>query len=388
MKIRSTRAAGATAGSAALLLVLGACGSSGGSGASAGSGGSDGGAAVSDEAAELVSAAEGRVSDALRTTAEDIEVPPAEPYDVGSKRLMVISCGQGAPSCAAQSEAVVEAAQAAGWETTPIRDAQFQNSRADGFVKEAINEGIDVIVYASSDPNTFVQSARAAAEAGIVQVAFNNPVGDELKDVVIQVTPDNVQRGQLIGDWIIAQSGCEGSVGVFNDPAYAVTVLQVGSTVDRLEECGDSLEITEVDIESSEMGQVGPPFFTAALAQFPSGQMDYAVGPYDTMAARMAVTASDQGRTDVAVTGFDGAPANVELIADGVQAVSVTSPFEYLGWVAIDQAARQGAGLELYDATRVPARLVTAENAGSFPNFWEPEDFDYKTMFTTAWAGS
>lgn len=385
MKIRSTRAAGATTGSAALLLVLGACG---GSASSDSSGGSGGGAAVSDEAAELVSAAEGRVTDALRTTAEDIEMPPAEPFDPGSKRVMVISCGQGAPSCAAQSEAVVEAAQAAGWETTPIRDAQFQNSRADGFVKEAINEGIDVIVYASSDPNTFAQSARAAAEAGIVQVAFNNPVGDELRDVVIQVTPDNVQRGQLIGDWIIAESGCEGSVGVFNDPAYAVTVLQVSSTVDRLRECGDSLEITEVDIASSDQGQAGPPFFTAALAQFPSGQMDYAVAPYDTVAAPMAVTASDQGRTDVAVTGYDGAPSNVELIADGVQAVSVASPFEYLGWVAVDQAARQGAGLELYDATKIPARLVTAENAESFPNFWEPEDFDFKTTFTTAWAGS
>ncbi len=376
--ISSRRVQAAVAGSS-LLLVLAACG-----------GGADGGddaQAASGDTAEVVSAAEERVEAALSTSADDIEQPPTASFDPGDKKIMVISCGQAAPACAAQSEAVLEAAEAAGWETSPVRDSAFQTDKTDGFVNEAINEDFDVVVYASSNPNDIVPTVKAAAEAGIIQVAFNNPVEDEIKDEVIQVTPDNVQRGQLIGDWIISESQCEGKVRVFDDPAYAVTMLQVGSTVDRLKECGSSLEVTESDVASSDQGKAGPPFFTAALAQYPRGEMDYAVGPYDTAAAPMATTAADQGRDDVSVTGFDGAPANVKLIADGVQAVSVTSPFGYLGWVAVDQAARQGAGVELYDATEIPARLVTAENAASFPNFWEPEGFDYKALFTESWGG-
>lgn len=382
MKTRSRRAAAAVAGAASLLLVLGACGGSDSSG-----GGSSDGAAASGDSADLVAEATARVDAALSTAADDLVKPPTDPFDPGSKKIMVISCGQAAPACASQSESVVEAAKAAGWETSPIRDSAFQTDKTDGFVNEAINEKFDVIVYASSNPNDIVPSVKAASAAGIIQVAFNNPVSDELKDDVIQVTPDNVQRGQLIGDWIIADSKCEGKVKVFDDPAYAVTMLQVGSTVDRLKECGDSLDIKKSDVASSDQGKAGPPFFTAALAQYPVGEMDYAVGPYDTAAAPMATTAADQGRDDVSVTGFDGAPANVKLIADGEQAVSVTSPFGYLGWIAVDQAARKGAGLELYDATAIPARLVTKDNAASFPNFWEPEGLDYKTMFTDIWNG-
>lgn len=377
-QLRPRRIVTALAGTSALLLVLGACGG----------GGTSDGPAASGDTADVVKQAQSRVDDALRTTAEDVEKPPADTFDPGDKKIMVISCGQGAPACAAQAASVVEAAKAAGWETTPIRDAEFQNDKAAGFVNEAINEKYDVIVYASANPNDFAPTAKAAAEAGIIQVAFNNPVGDELKDDVIQVTPDNEQRGQLIGDWIIANSKCEGKVRVFNDPAFDVTKLQIGSTVDRLKECGSSLEMSTTDVASSDQGKAGPPFFTAALAQYPRGEMDYAVAPYDTVAAPMSTTAADQGRDDVKVTGFDGAPANVKLIAKGEQAVSVTSPFGYLGWVAVDQAARKAAGVDLYDATAIPARLVTKENASSFPNFWEPEGFDYKADFEKSWSGS
>ncbi|GEL24237.1 hypothetical protein PSU4_31910 [Pseudonocardia sulfidoxydans NBRC 16205] len=377
-RARIAAAVFATAG----MLLLSACGS----GDRSAAGDATATSAADPAKAEIVAAAQQRIDQALRTTADDIQKPPTEPFDPGTKKVMVISCSQAAAACAAESAAVVEAAELAGWTPSPILDSEFRADKVAGFVNEAINQKYDAIVYASANPNDIVDTARAAADAGIVQVAFNNPVGDALKDAVIQVTPDNVQRGHLIGDWIITQSNCKGTVQVYDDPAYPVSTLQVHSVVEQLQQCGDSIEMDSTDIATSDLAKPGPPFWTAALAQNPRGSMDFAVTPYDSVSAPMARTAADQGREDVKITGFDGAPENVKLIASGEQAVSVTSPFGYLGYVAIDQAARRMAGLPLYDATAVPARLVTADNAASFPNFWEPEGFDYKAMFAGIWG--
>jgi ABC-type sugar transport system substrate-binding protein len=350
---------------------------------------SEGKTLSSSEVQQVIDQANANVEKYTSTTGEDIKMPGGEPFDPGNRKLMVISTSQASAASAEYSRATVEAAELAGWDVAPIKDAQFAADKVAGFVNEAINQKFDVIVYAAANPNDVVAAVKAADAAGIVQVAYNSPVTEQTKDIIIPVTPDFALRGQLVGDWVISQSKCEGPVHVFADPAYDSTMTQLEAAQKRLADCGSGLKVETTNIATSDLQKPGPPFWTAALAQSPRGKMPFAVAPYDTVAGPMARALADQGRDDVALTGLDGNPEAVSMIERGNMAVTIASPWEYLGYLAIDLAARKINDMPLYDATEVQgARIVTKDNAKAFTDWWEPEGLDYQGHFAKLWSGS
>ena len=96
----------------------------------------------------------------------------------------------------------------------------------------------------------------------------------------------------------------------------------------------------------------------------------------------MTKTAEQQGRDDIKITGYDASPDFVELIKQGGPAAATTAaPFEYAAWGAVDEAARAVAGVEQWDATKLPD--IPELEAG----FFNPP-FDYKAEFAELWGKS
>jgi ribose transport system substrate-binding protein len=361
---------------------LAACGGSSGSGSTE-STGAETSAAGGDESAVVAKAK--KEIEAHESLAEpNMPKPPSGTYDPGVHKVAIISCGQAAPACAAQSQYTEEAAKAIGWEPSPILDPEFSAGKITAFINQAITEGYEAIVYASANPFTSASATHAAEKAGLAQVAFNSPA-DPAFPQVPSVLPSTEERGNLVADWIIASSDGEpGTIQIFSDQAYEQVQQQLAGVREVLETCS-ACEFEETQVTTAELTKPGPPYFTAALAQHPD--TSYFVAPYDSAAIPMGKTVADQGLSDIKVTGFDGAPEAIQQISAGKgMSMTVTSPFEYAAWVSVDMAARILAGAKTWDAEQLPNRVVTADDVSQFEEFWKVEDFDFKSMFEKSWG--
>lgn len=313
---------------------------------------------------------------------------PTEAFDPGKGKVAVISCGNAGINCKDGSEDASDAAKAMGWTPSPVFDGEFSPAKQAGFVRQAIQQGYDAIVLVSIDAKSIKAAVDAAAKADIpvTCVMCSNP---GMEDVVTDVTTGGKADGEAIAYWTIADSDASASVLGYDDPSFPIVAERVKAAKQVMSaECPDC-EVKEETISTTELTEPGPPTWTAALTANPN--LSYVWAAYDPFGIPMAKTAEQQGRTDIKLTGYDASPDFVELIKQGGVAKATTAaPFEYAAWGAVDQAARQVAGAETWDATALPVLLVTEENA-DIPElkagFFDPP-FDYKAEFKELWGKS
>jgi len=335
---------------------------------------------------DIVAEAEAKVAEL--TALEGIDFPgPTEAFDIGEQRVAIISCGQAGIGCQQMSEFATEAAETAGWTASPTFDGEFDPALQAGFVEQAINEDYDAIVLASIDAAS-IKAALDAAEAAGIPVACIICENTGFDGAIIDSTTGGAPGGEAIGWWIIADSQGESNSILFHDAAFPiVTQRMVGirSVLDQCEGCTHS----EIDIPTTDLQAPGPPTWTGALAANPPDSFGYAVAPYDFFSIPFANTALEQGRDEIKIAGFDAWSEMVLAIEAGDQGVNVTvaAPFQYAAWAAIDQVGRQLAGLEAWDSTTLPLRLVTANNASAFTNGYFEPDFEVSEYFGDLWGG-
>jgi len=335
---------------------------------------------------DLVSEARSKVAEL--TALGGIEFPgPTEGFDIGERRVAIISCGQAGIGCQQMTEFATAAAEAAGWTPSPTFDGEFDPALQAGFVEQAINEEYDAIVLASIDAAS-IKAALDAAETAGIPVACIMCENEGFDGAIIDATTGGVPGGEAIGWWIVADSGGESNSILFNDSAFPIVgqrMIGIQSILDQCEGCTHST----IDIPTTDLSAPGPPTWTGALAANPAGSFDYAIAPYDFFSIPFANTAIEQGRTEIKIGGFDAWSEMVRAIGAGDEGVNVTvaAPFEYAAWAAIDQVGRQLAGVDGWDSTSLPVRLVTADNASSFSNGYFEPDFNVTEFFGDLWSG-
>ena len=352
--------------------------------------GADNGTATESEvtttaADDPVAASADIVAEMSETTG--VEFPaPTEAFDPGKKRVAVIMAGQD-EGFTAMYEGVAEAAEAMGWEVTPPMDGKFSPATQAGHLQQAVNQGFDAIVLLVIEAPA-VEAALAAANAADIPVACVMCDNRGFEDQIMDVTTSGYPAGVAMAHFVIADSEGQAKILLFDDKGFAINGFRVQGFRETIEEhCPDCEIVDEFQITAADLGKPGPPQWLGTLTRFPEGSFDYAVFPYDYYAIPAGKSAIEQGR-DVAITGYDGAPEMVSLIGEGggVFRATVSAPFPYIGWAAMDQVARASAGLESWDTTSMPLRLVTADNAEEFPSGWYvPSDVDPKEVFTQVW---
>ncbi|MCK9248317.1 MAG: substrate-binding domain-containing protein [Solirubrobacteraceae bacterium] len=330
--------------------------------------------------------AEAAVADALKTTG--IEFPqPDEAFDPGTGKVAVISCGQAGLNCKLGSDDVREAAKAMGWTASPVFDGEFAPAKQAGYVQQAIREGYDAIVLVSIDANS-IKAALDAAKAKDIPVACVMCTNAGF-DGVVDVTTNGVTDGEAIANWIAADSGGKAKILAYDDKSFPIVAERLKAMKARLAEVCAECSIDDATIPTTDLQKPGPPTWTAALAKYPQGAVDYVMSPYDPFAIPFSKTAEQRGRTDLKIGGYDASPDFVAMIkkGDGPAAVTTAAPFPYASWGAMDQVARIKAGKEPWKSDGLPVALVTKENADAFDEaYLSPEDFDFKSLFAGLWG--
>lgn len=333
-----------------------------------------------------IEAAKAAVAEHTKTSG--VEFPqPSEEFDPGTGKVAVISCGQAGINCKQGSDDVRAAAKAMGWESSPVFDGEFAPAKQAGYVQQAIREGYDAIVLVSIDANS-IKAALDEAKAKDIPVSCvmctNAGVGD-----VIDVTTNGKADGEAIADFITADSDGKAKLLAYDDKSFPIVRARVDAMNARLAEVCPDCEVEEATIATTDLTKPGPPTWTAALAKYPQGSIDYVMSPYDPFAIPFSKTAEQRGRTDLKIGGYDASPDFVSLIktGDGPAAVTTAAPFPYAAWGALDQVARVKAGKETWESTTLPVALVTKDNAAEFDDaFFSPDDFDYQGLFKRLWG--
>lgn len=365
----------------ALLVVAVAAGCGGGSSDGSSSEGSGSDSANIAKAKELTANYE---------KTSGVEFPqPTEPFDPGTGKVAIISCGNAGINCLKGSQDAAAAAKAMGWTPSPVLDGEFTPAKQAGYVQQAIQEGYDGIVLVSIDAQSIKSAVDAAAAKGI-PIACVMCVNPAFAGKVVDTSTGGVAEGKAIGDWIVANSDGSATILGYDDKSFPIVAVRREHAEDQIEQLCPDCEIENADFPTTDLEKPGSPTFTAALTAHPAGTLDFVMAPYDPAAIPMAKAAEQDGRSDFKMTGYDASPEFVEMIKKGgVAAATTAAPFPYASWSAVDQVARIHAGKKPWKSNRMPIALVTERNASEFVKtggFFRPPDFDFESMFLKLWG--
>lgn len=378
--------------SAALLAVvlLAACGgndggSAGGSAtattgtASAAGTASAGGNACVDEATKLVD--EGRADVALKA--------PGGPLDAGKlngKTVWLINAVD-TPLLLEVVKGFEAAGQAAGVKTQ-IVSAKGSAQRMNQGVASAVAQGADGIVLLAVDPR-LVDGPLKKAYSADIPVVDSLVAGPDapLDGLFAHVDFDAVKSGGLVGDWILADSGCDAEVATF-----ASTILTIhkglveGSTKEIERLCPDDCNAELVEFDSTKMATDLGTSTQSVLRRNPD--INYLFPVLDAGVQFVEPAVQQTGKAeDVKIVSHDGVSTNLDNLRKGGEQVLDVAfpPTPWMGWALMDQVARGILGEEPGD-WEIPVRLIDSTNVGESDADLFPEYANFQDAFVKAWG--
>lgn len=328
---------------------------------------------------------------------EDLKYPepPQEPYDPGTGKLGIVTCSTAGTGCLGMAKQTVAAAEAAGWEPSEIGDGKFTPSVQAGIIQKYVQEGYDGIVIDSIDLASVKSAVQEAINAGIPLscVMCTPDPGFEPNSPVPLASTDGTETGEYIGTYVVANSEPGERILQFRDKAFPIMIARGEAAKEVIEAKCQECTYEEQQIATEELTKPGPPYFTAALAAHPEGELGWAFAASDTYNIPAVKTAEQQGR-NVKFVGSDGEPAFLEQMVANPEVAKATvwNPFNYAAWAGVDQVIRVAAGLKSWESYGLPVGYIndaeTAEAAlKAAPNYYSPPAFNYEEMFKKLWSG-
>jgi ABC-type sugar transport system substrate-binding protein len=328
---------------------------------------------------------------------EDLKYPepPQEPYDPGTGKLGIVTCSTAGTGCLGMAKQTVAAAEAAGWEPSEIGDGKFTPSVQAGIIEKYVQEGYDGIVIDSIDLASVKSAVAVAEKAGIPMacVMCTPDGGFEPTGTVPLASTDGKETGEFIGNYVVANSEPGERVLQFRDQAFPVMIERGNAVKETVESNCNECTYEEQQIATEELTKPGPPYFTAALAAHPEGELGWAFAASDTYNIPAVTTAEQQGR-NVKFVGSDGEPVFLEDMLKNPETAKATvwNPFNYAAWSAVDEVVRVAAGLKTWDAYELPVAYIDEKSVAEAalkdaPNYYSPPAFDFEAMYKKLWSG-
>ena len=210
----------------------------------------------------------------------------------------------------------------------------------------AVDAGVDVVL-ASGNPREFFAEQLAVLESrGVPVVVWSIPEGYEPGDGItanLLTADDYYFYGVLLADYAVAQTGGEGDIIFFGLPAFPVLgLLEEGFLAEMADVCPDcSLTNVSIDLTALLAGEVPGQVVSTIQSQSDPSHLVFAFGG---MLFGVPEAMADAG-LDVPAASQAGGGLNFGFIAEGnVQTAEMGLASEFLGWRAMDAAARALAG--------------------------------------------
>lgn len=251
---------------------------------------------------------------------------------------------------------------AKGWNVT-VTDTNSDFNELVNRIDNAVTQGVDAIVLGMGDPAQMTKGLESAAAAGIPVFGLDAGVADQ---VVLNITSDNAQLGQMTAHQLAEAIGGKGTVVMFtHDPHPGVRARAEAAAA----EFANYPDITILEKKHIEVP--GPTDFARTLTQdLLTANPDansiagiWAGWDEPALGAVQAIEAA--GRAEIKVVGIDGTDfAKAEIVKGGPFNATIGQDFDGMaGQLAtIVEDYLNGTKPESNLVT-IPGVLITAENA-------------------------
>lgn len=342
--------------------------------------------------------ASGEVAQALEAFMEPVPFDPtvdAKGGDAGAtpikpppdKDITVIVCTASAEGCASVGERVKEAGDDLGWHVDVV-DGQGRGDVMDTAMRTAVAQRVDGIVLVAIDSEAVPQGLAAAHEAGIpvVTTASNNVEGDGPDKVFDEVSFDSESLGEMAATWIVADSGGEARVLIFDAPESAALRDRLEGTKSVLDECEGCEIADEVKFTLAAAATDLPLRTKSALQADPT--INYIWSPSGGFGTMQAQSVREMGNSTVKIVGFDCDSSSFDEISSGDSPYVACAglALAQAGYTIVDSLARAFLDLPPSD-TEGAIRLFDASNLPDGQEGWEG-DGDYRAAYLELWGVS
>ncbi|MEU3554947.1 ABC transporter permease/substrate-binding protein [Streptomyces fragilis] len=242
-----------------------------------------------------------------------------------------------------------------------VTDAQNDASQQANQLQNFTSSGLSTIVVNPVDSDAAGPSVRSANKADIPVVAVDRGVNKARIDAL--VASDNVEGGRMAARALGEKLGGKGSIVILQG--------QAGTSASRERGQGFAEGLKEfpgIEVVAKQPADFdrtkGLDVMTNLLQAHPDVQGVFAEN--DEMALGAAKALGSRAGKDVQVVGFDGTPDGLKAVEAGTLYASVAQQPTELGRIAVRNALDAAEGKDLKDLVKVPVKVVTKENVGSF----------------------
>ena len=331
---------------------------------------------------------------AYKGIGSDLSDLPAVTPKSGVK-FYVISCGQSLSSCTAPTQAMMDAATAAGW-SAHMADGKLSPDGFAAAIRQAIAGGANVIVPVGFDCQAAQAAFKEAADAGITIVGGGGP--DDCNPPLWKSDRPWLEGYTGPQEWgAFGQYGADWAYGQTDGNLKAVTITATTNPWGQWITDGFNGEVKKLgastvanvnvsDPESAD-GSYVQKVTTALLAHPEATVLEVPIGSYLTGGLYQAVVSSGRKDLTIIVSGQAG-PETTDLIRSGTQngikLGAVTQAQAWGAWGSIDTAIRVLAGQKPVDIGEEIQAIDATHNlpkSGPYNG-----SIDWKSAFLKAWG--
>lgn len=285
-------------------------------------------------------------------------LPPGyTPLNDAPKRGTVIHILGPLPSERTVAAAEQQAVKAAGW---TYKDLQFDGTVADLNTKfaEAVNDKPTMITLLGWPVADLRGPLTAAKKAGIV-VVFGDVTDAAESNPGLAAVTGGVPTYQLIGELnafeFMRDSGCKGSVALFNLSAYPILKVGADAFIATVKAQCPGCSVSYEEIQPTDIGT--PAGLQAIISKIQSNpSIDYVGVTLGDMVIGLSAALKQAGITDVKIFGSDPVAEGIAALKNGTNS----------WWV---EESPQINGVALFDAglRAIESGTTVNPNNGNFP---------------------
>lgn len=267
---------------------------------------------------------------------------------------------QQSPFFVAIRERVEEEAKSEGVELV-FADAKNDADAQVSQVQDFITQEVDAIIYIPAGATAATVPVREAKSAGIPVVTVDRNPDGAPGDTFIAT--DSVASAQVLGEWVVEQTGGEGNLGVIQG--------QLGTTPEESRDEGfaagiEGSDIVEIVRQASEAWLQDEGYDIATDMLQANSEINIIFGRADGLALGASQAARNAGIEDILVVGFDGDPSGLTAVKDGMLGATITQQTTLMGELALQSALKLIAGEDVPAEQLQEGILTTAENVDEF----------------------
>jgi ribose transport system substrate-binding protein len=299
---------------------------------------------------------------------------PTEPVHVpAGKKLAWIPCSATIRGCVRPVEAAGEIAEELGW-TVKSYDGKGTPQGNNAAIEQAVAGGAEVILTGGVDPHFIASGLKAAREKGVLVASMSQGAKPEKNGYPFDIGANYEELGEMIGSYVISDSGGTAVYQPFDDKSYESTVQFVEASERTVEEECPECEVlpTEFFVGTQIETTLGPRVVSLLRS---NPDINYLMGSYDPAAAGMVPAIANAGlKEQVKVVAGLGNEQNLQYVKeDNIQTADAGFDNLYMGYMAIYQVSRMLNGEKLWETPgvtapeykfsgKVPEKLFTTNN--------------------------